>query len=124
MEKDSRIPVYIAILIAVVLVAAAAYYVLGSSNNQAADSEKTVNIAKSDSSASYSFVDRENGVITIKVSGTAAYGEKYRDYYIDALEDGYSKLKSRCKIIDRHVLASYNGRTTSYSVDVEEPCNP
>lgn len=122
MGENTKVPAMIALAVAIILIAAGAYYLLGGGSEQRSNIKKS-SLSNSDSSILYSFTDRGNGLITISLIGTPSNGKDYRDYYINALEEGYSKLKSRCKIIDRQVLASYNGRTTSYSVEVDGTCS-
>lgn len=120
-EKYSKVPIYIAIIIALILVASGGYFLLGSDTgkSQSNDGYKS---SSEDSANMYYYTDRGNGVITIQVHGTPNAGSPYRDYYINALEDGYSNLRSKCKVISRDILSSYEGKTVAYSVTVDGTC--
>lgn len=129
MENDkSKVPIYIAIIVGLILVAAGGYFMLDGSkieNNMRDDKSQTSRsntYSPADDSKLYYFVDRGNDIITIEVKGVATTGDGYRDYYIDPLEDGYSFLRSKCKVVDRQILPSYEGRVVAYSITTEGTC--
>lgn len=120
MEKNSKAPIYIALLTAVILIAAGGYYVFGGGSNEPKVKEKNTQNAKFDGSMSYYFIDRDNGGVTIMLTGTPSHSSSK----IDALENGLSKLRSICKVQSYEVLSYDDGETNAYSVTVDEPCNP
>lgn len=121
---ESKVPVYIAILIAVILVAAAGYFVLGSENGKIHTTQnKDANNMKDES---YYFVIRgsnslndENG-ITIEVNDIS----EETVTRINSLENGLQKLRSKCNVISYETLGGIQGGTVAYSVTVKGICNP
>lgn len=124
MEKDSRIPIYIAILIALILVAAAGYFVLRTSPET--DSKISEKNKFTSEGKSYYFVARgtnslndENG-ITIELEDIS---EKTA-IRINSLENGLQELRSKCNVISYETLDGIQGGTVAYSVTVKGICNP
>lgn len=119
MGKDSKAPIFIAMIVAVILIAAGGYYVMGGGTSQKSGTDKNTNF-KSDGSMSYVFIDRGHGGVTIELTGTPS-----RIFSrIDTLEDGLSKLRSICNVVSYEALSYDDGETDAYSVTVQGTCNP
>ena len=119
MGKDSKAPIFIAVIVAVILIAAGGYYVMGGGPDKKSTTEKNTN-AKNDGSMSYVFIDRGHGGVTIELTGTPSR----LITRIDTLETGLSKLRSICNVVSYETLSYDDGETDAYSVTVEGTCNP
>jgi len=118
-NKDSKVPIYIAILVTIILIAAGGYFVIQGNLNKKIGSETKSNDAKSDTSMSYHFVDRGHGGVTIELSGSP----DHMYTRIDTLETGLSKLRSICNVVSYQTLP-IDGTIYAYSVTVEGSCSP
>lgn len=125
-NRNDKLPIIIAIIIGIILVAAGGYIMLHDINADSRNSARDLaanpsNIISQDNKLYY-FVDRGNDIITIMVQGYATSGSGYRDYYINPLEDGYAYLRSKCKVVSREILPSFEGVVVAYSITVEGTC--
>ncbi len=117
-DKDSKAPIYLAIIISVILIAAGGYYVLGGKSASSGKEEKKTE-QNLDSSVPYVFINFGNGVIEIDSKN---FFSKQAKENFNSINKGLGELRLKCNVVSYSTLQN-SGTTVGYTVIVSGACN-